>query len=52
MRRTLSPLFSLFTVVGGHFLNRRLDLGLLYFVLLLSVPTVSAMILPALWELE
>ncbi len=35
MRKALSSLFSLFTVVGGHLFNRRLDLVLLFFTLLL-----------------
>jgi hypothetical protein len=42
---------SLFTLVGGHFFNRRLDLGLLYLVLLLVVALGSTFIFPALWFL-
>lgn len=41
MRKVLSSLFSLFTVVGGHFFNRRLDLGLLFFTLLLLLVILS-----------
>lgn len=41
MRTWLSPLLSLLTVVGGHLLNRRLDLVLLFFVLLL-ISTLAA----------
>lgn len=41
MRKVLSSLFSLFTVVGGHFFNRRLDLGLLFFALLLLLVILS-----------
>lgn len=52
MRKILSPMFSLLTVVGGHFLNRRLDLGLLFFALLLlaGLATFSIMSL-LLWAL-
>jgi hypothetical protein len=42
---------SLFTLVGGHFFNRRLDLGLLYLVLLVVVALSSTFIFPALWLL-
>lgn len=46
MRRLFSPLLSLFTVVGGHFLNRRVDLGLLFFALLLLIGIASAVVTP------
>lgn len=46
MRKWLSPLLSLFTVVGGHLLNRRLDLSLLFFVLLLILTLLSIYVIP------
>lgn len=48
MRKLLSPAFSLLTVTGGHFLNRRLDLGLLFFVLLLSLAAGASYAIPML----
>ncbi len=51
MRKIFSPLLSLFTVVGGHFLNRRLDLGLLFFALLLAVLVVSGGAFPVTWKI-
>jgi hypothetical protein len=52
MRKLVSILLSLFTVVGGHFFNRRIDLGLLYFALLLIVAMGSSFIFPFLWAIE
>jgi hypothetical protein len=48
MRKILSSLFSLVTVVGGHLFNRRLDLGLLFFALLLLAIVISWVVLPML----
>jgi hypothetical protein len=49
MRKILSSLFSLFTVVGGHLFNRRLDLGLLFFSLLILAIVISWVVLPMLF---
>lgn len=49
MRRILSSLFSLLTVVGGHIFNRRLDLGLLFFSLLLLVLVLAWVVPPMLF---
>ncbi len=49
MRKVLSSLLSLFTVVGGHLFNRRLDLGLLFFALLLLALVISWIVLPMLF---
>ncbi|WP_078121300.1 hypothetical protein [Thiosocius teredinicola] len=46
MRRFFNPLLSLFTVVGGHVLNRRLDLALLFFTALLLLSVGSFYFVP------
>lgn len=46
MRKLLSPLLSLFTAVGGHLLNHRPDLVLLFFVLLLLAITLPMYVVP------
>lgn len=49
MRKALSTLLSLFTIVGGHLFNRRLDLGLLFFALLILAIVISWSVLPMLF---
>lgn len=46
MRKLLSSLLSLLTAVGGHILNRRLDLALLFFVLLILAVLLPMYLVP------
>lgn len=51
-RTWLSPLLSLLTVVGGHLLNRRIDLVLLFFVLLLASSLSTFYVVPLVMPTE
>ena len=46
MRKFISPLLSLFTIVGGHLLNRRLDFTLLFFIHLVLAAVLPMTLIP------